>query len=66
MATTRRYRFDECSCIDVSGARVTIPAGVWPVLERDIVSVIANRRILDLPNAAFQLLRSEHHASPAD
>jgi hypothetical protein len=66
MATTKRYRFDECSCLDVGGARVTIPAGVWPVLERGVVSVIADRRILDLPNAAFQLLLSEHHASPVD
>jgi hypothetical protein len=66
MATTKQYQFEECSCIDVTGANITIPAGVWPVLERDVVSVIAAHRILDLPNAAFQQLKLERKAVPLD
>jgi hypothetical protein len=66
MAITRKFRFEECSCIDVSRSRVTIPSGIWPVLERNVVSIIADRRFLDLPNAAFELLKSERKALPVD
>jgi hypothetical protein len=66
MATTKRYRFEDCSCIDVTGANITIPAGVWPVLERDVVTIIAAHRMLNLPNAAFQLLKSEQKAVPLE
>jgi hypothetical protein len=66
VAITKQYRFEECSCIDVSGAKVTIPGGIWPVLERDVVSFIADRRVLYLPSAAFQLLKLERSAQPVD
>jgi hypothetical protein len=55
MAITTQYRFEECSCINVGGAKVMDPGRIWPVLERDDVTAIADRRILNPQNGVFQL-----------
>lgn len=53
------YRFAECECRNVSGGVDTIPAGIYPVAELDVISVAVGPKQFDLEKTAFNLLKAE-------
>lgn len=66
MATARQFKFVECICPGTEGNTVDIPAGIWPVAERDIVTVYVGAKVLELEKNAFQKLKLERKAVPLD
>lgn len=53
------YRFDDCQCSNVLGRLESIPAGVYPVAELNVITVHIGAAILDLNKSAFDLLKAQ-------
>jgi len=54
-----QYEFDECECLAANGGKERIPAGIWPVAERDSAFALVGDRVLTLDAPAFQQLKLE-------
>ena len=59
---SKNYQFVDCECLGVTGNIVTIPAGIWPVIENKNATVLVGVRQLDLDLNGFQLLKLDGRA----
>lgn len=57
------YKFVDCESVGVSGKMISIPAGVWPVVESICATVLVGTRSLDLELNGFQLLKLDGRAT---
>lgn len=53
------YRFQECQCLTINGDLETVPAGIHPVAELDVITLTVGNKRFDLDKAAFNQLKAE-------
>lgn len=56
------YEFDECQYTNVRGQPGTLPAGIYPVAELDVVSIAVGTAVIEMSGSAFNLLKVEGKA----
>jgi hypothetical protein len=65
MGNAKYFDFENCECEGVSGVKIQIPTGRWPVTELDVVSIYVDNKTLEISNVTFQLLKLDRKAIAA-